>query len=69
MKVGAWWRIIPLCGLCHDEYHTLLDLHVHYNAVPPRSLTKTYSIFIQKLVAEAWAARPEGKLPYTLTVS
>jgi hypothetical protein len=62
-----WWQIIELCGLCHDEYHTLLDLHVRFGAVPPGRELRTYSLFIRRLVAQAWADRPPGRPPYTLT--
>jgi hypothetical protein len=61
----SWWRIIPLCGLCHDEYHTLLNGHVRAGGPPPYAERRTYSLFIQRLVAEAWASRPSTKPPYT----
>lgn len=63
----AWWRIIPLCGICHGEYHTLLNLYVRVGDIPPYAERRTYSPFIRVLVAEAWDRRPGGKLPYTLT--
>ena len=63
----SWWRIVPLCGLCHDEYHTLLNAHVRVAGVPPYVDRRTYSLFVQRLVAEAWARRPPGKPPWTHT--
>lgn len=59
----SWWAILPACGLDHDEYHTLLDGHVRLGGVPDQT---GYSRWARKLVAEAWAHRPAGHLPYTL---
>lgn len=67
MEPERWWRIIPLCGLCHDEYHTLLNRYVRLAGPPPYEERRRYQVFIQRLVAEAWTERPTGKLPYTLT--
>ena len=62
-----WWDVIPLCGLCHDEYHTLLNRYVKLGGRPPYDERRRYQTFIQRLVTEVWAERPSGKLPYTLT--
>lgn len=62
----SWWRIVPLCGIDHDEYHTLLDAHVRARGVPPASVTRTYGRFVRALVAEAWQHRPSDRPPYTL---
>lgn len=63
----TWWRIIPLCGLCHDEYHTLLNSYVRNGGWPPYAERRTYSRFIQALVEQAWVRRPSDKPPYTAT--
>lgn len=65
---APWWRIVPLCGLCHDEYHTLLNRYVACGGPPPYAERRRYQSFIQAKVAEAWANCPAGRLPYTLTV-
>ena len=58
-------EIIPLCGLCHNEYHALLNEYVRHNDTPPWEIRKTYSVFIRNLVAEAWKMRIPGKTPFT----
>ncbi|MCA1571982.1 MAG: hypothetical protein LC798_17055 [Chloroflexi bacterium] len=63
---GAWWRVVDLCGICHDETHTLLNLYVKAGGVPAWSVRRTYSPFVRDLVSEAWAKRPTGRLPYTI---
>lgn len=67
MTPASWWRVIPLCGLCHDEYHTLLNRYVKLAGPPPYEERRRYQTYIQRLVAEAWVERPVGRLPYTLT--
>jgi hypothetical protein len=68
MVEEPWWRIIPLCGLCHDEYHTLLNAYIHALAHgldrPPD--VRTYSAYLRPIVLEAWTHRPSDKPPYTL---
>lgn len=64
-----WWATIALCGLCHDEYHTLLNAYVRAGTTPPYEVTRTYSVYLKKLVAQAWERRPQGKLPYTVMVT
>lgn len=60
-----WWHLIRLCGLCHDEYHTLLNLFIHYDGRPPWALRRSFSPYVSALVAEAWKNRPVPKPPYT----
>lgn len=63
----SWWKVIPLCGLDHDETHDLLNAYVHARGVPPMSLRRSYSPYVRALVAEAWEHRPSDTPPYTLT--
>lgn len=62
----SWWVIIELCGLCHDEYHTLLNLYVRYKGTPPLSLLRTYSPYVRALCTQAWENRPVLGTPYTV---
>lgn len=62
----SWWKVVPLCGIDHDEVHALLDAHVRFHGVPPWALRRTYSVFARKLAAECWASRPSDSPPYTL---
>lgn len=63
----SWWRLIDMCGLCHDEYHTLLNAYVKLGKAPTGPEMRTYSPYIKNLVAEVWKHKPEGKLPYTIS--
>lgn len=64
----SWWTVEPLCGLCHDEWHTLLNAFVHAKGEPPKSVTRTYSRYLLAQVHQVWANRPpDGPTPYTLS--
>lgn len=62
----SWWTVMPLCGLCHQEYHTLLNAFVHAGGFPPWTTLRTYSPFLRNLVEVAWIKRPNDKPPYTV---
>lgn len=64
----SWWRLIPLCGICHSETHSIMDAYVHAAGPPAPAVTSTYSRYVRPLAAECWAHRPSDKPPYTLTV-
>ncbi|MCA1569285.1 MAG: hypothetical protein LC798_02975 [Chloroflexi bacterium] len=63
----SWWRVIPLCGLDHDEYHTLLNAYARADGTPPYAELRTYGLFVRALVAEAWARGrvPGQRMPWT----
>jgi len=62
----TWWRTIPLCGLYHDEYHTLLNRYIKLGGVVGGREVKSYSRYVRTLVKEAWDKRPVTKQPYTI---
>lgn len=64
---APWWRVYALCGLCHDEYHTLLNRYVKLGGPPPYDERRRYQTVVRRWVEEAWVNRPVGRLPYTLT--
>lgn len=59
-------EIIPLCGLCHNEYHALLNEYVRAAGTPVYEVIKTYSFYIRALVKVTWQNRIEGKTPFTV---
>ncbi len=63
---GASSTLVPLCGLCHNELHAMLNEYIHHHGAPPWPVTKTYSRTIRTLAAKAWATRIEGRTPYTV---
>lgn len=63
---GASSKVIPLCGTCHDEAHTLMNEYVRNKGLPSWEVRRTYSRFVARLAAEAWARRPlDRPIPYT----
>lgn len=62
---GVNSRIITLCGICHNEYHALLNEYVRVRGVPSWDVRKTYSPFIRNLVTECWDTHIPGKTPFT----
>lgn len=62
---GATSKILELCGLCHNEYHALLNEYVRAKGLPAWEIRRTYGLFIRTVVQECWDKRIEGKTPYT----
>lgn len=62
---GGASQIIQLCGVCHDETHTLLNEYVRAGSVPTWEIRRTYSIYVRQLAQKAWDERPNDKPPYT----
>lgn len=63
---GKSSKLIKLCGLCHNEYHALLNEHVRARGIPDWSVRRTYSPYIRKLVAQAWTRRNPTRMPITV---
>lgn len=63
---GASARVLPLCGLCHNEVHALLNEYVRAGGLPAWEVRRTYGVFIRQLAQEAWDLRIVGRTPYTL---
>lgn len=64
---GATQEIIELCGICHDETHTLLNEYVRAGSLPGWDIRRTYSVFVRQLAQAAWDKRPSNKPPYTVS--
>ena len=62
----SWYELLPLCGICHDEYHTLANIYVYLGGPPPYVVLRTFSLYVRAKVAAAWVKRPVPKPPYTL---
>lgn len=63
----SWWYEADNCGLCHDEYHTLLNRYVKLNGPPPWEEIRTYSYYVRDRVALTWLHRvKDQKMPYTV---
>jgi hypothetical protein len=62
---GATSKILELCGICHSEYHALLNEYVRAKGLPTWEIRRTYSPFLRPLVQECWDNRTIGKTPYT----
>lgn len=69
----SWWTLSGLCGLCHDGYHTLLNMYVRAAASAdpkvraygvPWSVHRTFGVYVRTHVSEAWRLRP-AVTPYT----
>lgn len=60
-------RLVELCGMCHDLAHDLLNLLVRHNGVVPWQVERHFPVFIREIAYEAWAERPTGKVPVTLS--
>lgn len=60
----SWWTVLPLCGLCHSEYHTLLNDYVRRGEPPPWEVRRTYGYYVRDLVWQTWEHRV-AKRPYT----
>lgn len=60
----SWWTLSPICGLCHDHVHALLNMHVRAGAPPAWDVRRTFGVYVRDNVAEAWRRRPPVT-PYT----
>ena len=62
---GVDSQILELCGLCHNEYHALLNEYVRAGGLPSYQVRFTYGAYIRARVQECWDGRIVGKTPYT----
>ena len=63
---GASSEILTICGLCHNEIHSLLNEYLRHDGTPPASVLKTYRVWYRKKADEAWQRRRTDKpVPYT----
>jgi hypothetical protein len=64
---GKSSTLVRLCGICHDEVHTLYNEYVRRKGVPPWDVLKTYSPYVRELVETGYSLRIPGKTPYTVS--
>lgn len=49
--------MVWLCPTTHSNLGALLELYTKYDGVPPGSVRKHYSEYVQRLASDAWKAR------------
>lgn len=64
---GASSRVWDICGICHNEIHSLLNEYVRAGGSPSWQIRRSYGPWIRERASEAWVARrtDKPKMPYT----
>lgn len=63
---GASSELMTICGLCHNEIHSLLNEYVRAEGTPTWSVRRSYGVFFQRAAEKAWEKRGP-RTPYTTT--